>query len=106
PFRRTKIGFQTMDLMLDILVRPDRTWEMKDEDEFNELVGRLLIGPQTAKRVRDGVAEVLSKSQCRGAPFDEEWVRWRPDPSWQIPRLPAGWEEVFNDGTDYTGRSL
>lgn len=94
PFRRTKVGFQTMDLMLDIVVQPDRTWEMKDEDEFSELLARSLISQETAERVEEAVATVLSAIQRGAVPFNEEWVKWRPDPSWPTPRLLAGWEEV------------
>ena len=37
PRRRTKIGFDTMDQMLDIVISPDRKqWRWKDEEEFNE----------------------------------------------------------------------
>jgi hypothetical protein len=32
PCSRTADGFQFMDLMLDIMVQPDLTWHLKDED--------------------------------------------------------------------------
>jgi hypothetical protein len=40
PFRRTSRGFATMDLMIDVIVSPDRTWRWKDEDELAVFVER------------------------------------------------------------------
>lgn len=35
PWRRSAIGFDTLDHVLDVLVAPDRrSWELKDEDEL------------------------------------------------------------------------
>ena len=35
PIRRTEIGFDTMDHMLDVVISPDMdSWEWKDEDEL------------------------------------------------------------------------
>src|SRR5438046_2771238 len=36
PLRRSSIGFDLWDQVLDVVVRPDRTWSWKDEDEFAE----------------------------------------------------------------------
>jgi protein associated with RNAse G/E len=38
PYRRTPLGIEAMDLMLDIVVEPDMTWRWKDDDEFDEIV--------------------------------------------------------------------
>lgn len=38
PFRRTAIGIEAMDLMLDIVVEPDLEWRWKDEAEFDEIL--------------------------------------------------------------------
>ncbi|SIR00368.1 hypothetical protein [Micromonospora avicenniae] len=29
-----------------------------------------------------------------GFPEVGDWAAWTPDPSWPVPRLPAGWETV------------
>jgi protein associated with RNAse G/E len=31
PFRRTEVGIEAMDLMLDVVVDPDGTWRWKDD---------------------------------------------------------------------------
>ena len=36
PLTRSKIGFDYLDQLLDIEIAPDRSWNWKDEDEFEE----------------------------------------------------------------------
>jgi hypothetical protein len=92
PFRRTRRGFRTMDLMLDILMYPDGTWEWKDVADFEGLLERDLIDQATDKRIRDEAQRVIEQVKTNAAPFNEPWHAWRPDPSWEIPVLPADWE--------------
>src|SRR6266576_1740450 len=40
PYRRTTIGIEAMDLMLDLVVEPDRSWRWKDKHELETLVRR------------------------------------------------------------------
>lgn len=94
PFRRTEIGFQTMDLMLDLVVQPDGAWVVKDEGEFDELVSRTLIDAATEQRVRQEVTTVADMIESGVEPFNEEWVNWRPDPSWPVPELMDGWASI------------
>ncbi len=88
------VGVDTTDQDLDLWVHPDRTWEWKDEDEFEE---RLQFPDHYW--VRDAAAvraegEHMTKVVESGAfPFDGTWTDFRPDPSWEIPgELPAGWD--------------
>ncbi|MBI4304975.1 MAG: DUF402 domain-containing protein, partial [Chloroflexi bacterium] len=37
-FRRSAIGFDTSDHELDVVIRPDLTWYLKDEDELDAMV--------------------------------------------------------------------
>jgi hypothetical protein len=39
PARRHADGVDTTDLVLDVVVAPDRTWVWKDEDEMAERIG-------------------------------------------------------------------
>ncbi len=94
PFRRTARGLQTMDLMLDILVAPDRQWRWKDEDEFAALVAAGLIDAAEAARVRDAARRAIGGVEANEPPFSERWHDWRPDPSWPLPQLPAGWDRL------------
>jgi hypothetical protein len=86
PLRRSPAGFDTFDEKLDLIVRPDRTYRWKDEDEL-ELAAT--AGLLDADAVRAEAQRVLEEW-----PFPTGWEDWRPDPEWPIPRLPAGWERV------------
>jgi hypothetical protein len=95
PFRRTKRGIQTMDLMLDLIVDQDRSWKWKDEDEFKALVGPGIIGEVEARHVRDEANAVLDRLERNDHPFCDPWHNWRPDPSWTMPVLPDDWNSVL-----------
>jgi hypothetical protein len=93
PSRRTERGLQTMDLALDILVEPDRSsWRWKDEDEFDLFLARGVFSSEVGSRVRQEAADVIERLGRGDSPFDTDWRGWRPDPSWGIPALQAGWD--------------
>jgi hypothetical protein len=81
PLRRTARGFQTMDLMLDLLVAPDRQWRRKDEDELEALVAHNLLDAAVAQQVRDEAQRVTGRIERNEPPFSDPWPAWRPEPS-------------------------
>jgi hypothetical protein len=44
--------------------------------------------------VRSEARDVIARVEANGTPFSEPWHDWRPDPSWRLPELPFGWDEV------------
>jgi hypothetical protein len=94
PVRRTERAVQTMDLMLDVIVEPDRSWRWKDEDELEALVEAGLFAPETAVRVRDEALAVIGRAEAGKPPFGDAWHDWRPDSAWPLPELPPGWNET------------
>jgi hypothetical protein len=92
PFVRTDRGFQMMDMMLDVIVDPDRTWHWKDEDDFQGLRDFDLIDASTAELVRAEAERVITDVEANRPPFCDEWHDWRPDAGWGIPVLPDDWE--------------
>ena len=94
PFRRTPSGLQTMDLMLDVVVRRDGTWFWKDEDEFEAALKRGLLTPEKASWLREEAMRAIAKIEAKEHPVSEAWASWRPDPSWVTPVLPDGWERL------------
>lgn len=93
PLRRTDVGFETVDHVLDVRGAPDLTWRWKDEDEFAAALRLGRFSPDEALTIR-GEAEIALKAVAvRSWPFDAGWERWRPDPSWTIPDLPSGWDQ-------------
>jgi hypothetical protein len=92
PFRRTRGGVETMDLVLDVIVDPDGTWRWKDEDELDEFVRQGVFDPELAERLRRKALGVVERARRREPPFDESWLHWRPPAAWSPPHLPANWD--------------
>jgi hypothetical protein len=61
PYRRTAIGIEAMDLMLDVVVEPDLTWRWKDDEQFDEIVDRSIFDSATARSVRDEAHAVIER---------------------------------------------
>jgi hypothetical protein len=91
PRTRTSLGFDTTDHALDIVVRPDRSWQWKDEDELAEAVAFGLFTAEQASEIRAEGEGVIERIEAWTAPFDEGWERWKPDPAWPLPSVPDGW---------------
>ena len=94
PFRKTSIGIESMDMMLDVVAEPDRTWSWKDDDEFQQILDRGILDPATGQRVRDEALEVIGRIERNEPPFNQHWPQWRPDPSWSTPELLPGWDDA------------
>ena len=86
PLRRTAIGFDFVDEKLDLIVEPSGDWRWKDEDELDQAAR---LGLVDADEVRAEAERVLSEW-----PFPTGWEEWRPDPDWEVPQLPLGWDAV------------
>jgi hypothetical protein len=95
PYLRTRLGFDTWDMFLDVVVNPDRkTWRYKDEDEFAEAIEADIFTELEAQDVRDTAARALQTIVENRRPFSDAWGIWRPDQLWQIPQIPSDWEDV------------
>jgi hypothetical protein len=93
PLRRTRIGFDTMDQMLDIIISPDRTeWRWKDEDEFSEAEAIGVYSPSKVKSIRSEAERVIGMLNTNASPFCDGWEDWLPPAGWTIPKFPEGWE--------------
>jgi predicted RNA-binding protein associated with RNAse of E/G family len=91
PLRRSSIGFDLWDQVLDVVVRPDRSWSWKDEDELAEAVRLGVMAPEEAAAVR---AEGERLIACLDDVVPTGWEEWRPDPGWPALELPADWDRV------------
>jgi uncharacterized protein len=94
PLQRTPIGFDYLDRELDIHVRPDGTWELLDEDEFEEAQRLGVIDAEEAAAVVAEAERVVERIEAWASPFGDRWESWRPDPAWSVPALPDGWDVV------------
>jgi hypothetical protein len=94
PLRRTPLGFDTEDHLLDIVIAPDlSSWEWKDAEEFEaaQRVGR--FKPEEADAIRAEGEAAIAAIESRSWPFDAGWEEWCPDPTWTVPEVPPSWDE-------------
>ncbi len=99
PLRRTPLGFDTLDHILDVVVAPDRrSWSWKDEDAFAEARARGLVGGAAARAIRAEGERALARLLAGQPPYAPGWERWAPDPTWEVPRLPPGWDATPHGG--------
>jgi hypothetical protein len=85
PWRRTRLGFDSRDHQLDVVIERDRTWRWKDERELRDAVEVGLLTREEARRIRgDGERVVAALDELVPTGFE----RWRPEPSWWLPELP------------------
>jgi hypothetical protein len=89
PLRRSPLGFETDDLVLDIRVQADGNTAWKDEDELEEAVRLGRFTEEEARAIRAEGERVLEER-----PWPTGWEDWRPDPAWPLPELPDGWDVV------------
>lgn len=93
PLRRTPLGLDTLDHILDVDVRPDRSlWSWKDEDRLAEAEIRGLISHDTARAIRAEGERALQLLLAGEPPYAPEWEQWGPCPNWSMPTLPPKWE--------------
>ncbi|MGS2614713.1 DUF402 domain-containing protein [Micromonospora sp. LZ34] len=87
-------GVDVVDQDLDVLVRPDRSWEWKDEEEFLERLAYpddYWVADENAVRAEG--KRVIALAEAGEFPFDGTWCDFTPPPHWTTPEaLPAGWD--------------
>jgi predicted RNA-binding protein associated with RNAse of E/G family len=86
PLVRTPVGFDYRDEKLDLVVPVDGAIRWKDEDELAEAARYGLVD---ADAVRAEAARVVASP-----PWPTGWETWQPDPAWDVPALPEGWDVV------------
>jgi hypothetical protein len=92
PLRRSKIGFDTMDQMLDIVISPDRSsWHWKDEDEFSQAETMGVYTHVQVQSIRSEGERVIGQLKGNASPFCDGWEDWTPPEAWGIPVFPEGW---------------
>jgi len=87
PQRRTQRGFDYEDDLLDVWVAVGAEPELLDEDELEEAISRGFISHERAADVRANAERVLADP-----PWPTGWEEWQPEPGWQVPDLPPGWD--------------
>jgi hypothetical protein len=68
-----------IDEVLDIMVRPERKYRWKDEDQMALLVDLGIYSAGEGESIRSVGHEVTEMIERHAPPFDDEWIEWRPD---------------------------
>ncbi|MFD9396947.1 DUF402 domain-containing protein [Streptomyces sp. NPDC060000] len=90
PSVRRASGFDTFDLLVDLLVETDlSSWRWKDEAEYAHARRLGIIDDTEHARVDAARQQALALLAERGGPFAEadRWIAWRRDPAWPTPSL-------------------
>lgn len=92
PLRRTRVGFDYWENGLDIVVTPDMSsWRWKDDRELEWEVERGMFTRGEADELYREGERAVARLRAERDRF-EQWLAWRPDPTWPIPVLPDGWD--------------
>ena len=83
---RSPVGWDYVDDKLDLVVEPTGEWRLKDEGELEQAHAAGLLD---AAAVRAEAQRLLADP-----PWPTGWEEWHPEPGWEIPTLPAGWDEL------------
>jgi len=89
PQRRTALGFDYEDELLDVWAPVGAEPELLDEDELEEAVRRGFFSADRAAEIRANGERVLADP-----PWPTGWEDWQPDPWWKVPVLPPAWDEL------------
>jgi hypothetical protein len=87
-------GVDMVDQDLDVVVRPDLSWQWKDEEEFAErlaLPEHYWVADEAAVRAEG--RRVIALAEAGKFPFDGTWCDFTPPTEWAAPpALPPGWD--------------
>jgi hypothetical protein len=93
PFVRWFGGMDIRDHALDIVVKPDRSWQWKDEDEFAERTGaEQFWTAEQAARIRAEGETVIASIEAGRYPFDGVHTDFQPDAAWEPARFGPEWD--------------
>jgi Protein of unknown function (DUF402) len=94
PAVRWPGGIDVGDHALDLLIAADRSWEWKDEDEFESRTGQLPFwGSDQASAIRAEGLRVLEALDGKEFPFDGTWCDFAPPADWAPAELPRWWDQ-------------
>lgn len=88
PARKTSEGLVSKDLLLDIYVKPDHSWEWKDKHEFEEAIDGQIIDSNHRELFETEAERVLAQIAAGEGAFDPRWQTFRAPSGWATPELP------------------
>ncbi len=94
PYKRSRVGFDTFDLELDLVVDANLGYTWKDLDLYQTGVEIGVITREWVSGIEAAKADVFRKISDKAYPFDGSLLAWQPDPSWRPAHLLDGWESI------------
>lgn len=91
--RRTDHDTYTSDRILDAEIDADGIVGLKNEDEVIAAIEQGRLSPAQASQIERHADAAIASFRDGHWAFDDEWCRWRPDPSWITPTL-AGIDDL------------
>ncbi|MDE0080570.1 MAG: DUF402 domain-containing protein [Caldilineaceae bacterium] len=93
PLKRTPLGFDTTDHVLDAVISTDITsWQLKDEDELAVAVKLGLFSAAEGEQIRRETQRIAGECVTSRRRQLQTWAAWRPPSQWKLPALPPNWE--------------
>ncbi|MDH6133954.1 hypothetical protein P3T37_003353 [Kitasatospora sp. MAA4] len=87
---RNGLDIVVTDLELDLVVRPDGSWEWKDAESFSAKTGHPAYWTaEQAKAIRSEGERLIGLATEKAFPFDGSRIDFRPPADWAVPKLPA-----------------
>lgn len=78
---RTPIGYDTQDLELDIIVKPDGTHEVKDAEVLDDRVAEGRYSAELVSWIRRYGDQLVERLEREGIWWDRSWAEWTPTAS-------------------------
>lgn len=88
-FVRHATGYNTQDLELDIIVLPDGSHVVKDDEVMDDRVAEGRYSAELVRWVRDYGKGLIDRLESEGPWWDRSWAQWTPPDDWVNPRLPT-----------------
>ena len=88
-FLRTSIGYDTQDLEVDFVVRPDGTGRLTDLDLLEDRVAEGRFSCELAAWIREYASDLAGRLEAGQRWWDPEWADWVPEERWSNPTLPT-----------------
>lgn len=87
-------SYDTLDLMLDLVVLPTGETVWKDEDHWTWACGSGVFTEHDIASVEAVRAETAASAEAGRGDFDGAWTSWSPSDTLTPPTLPADWHRT------------
>jgi hypothetical protein len=93
-WRQTRIGWDTADLTLDVVVHANGAVSYKDEDELDWAQQQGVYRADEAARIRQVGEIARDHAKARRWPLNIDWTRWVPAGHLDLPSPDPVWERL------------